>query len=445
MKCTFLSRKWGLILIACFLYAFLLVLNILSPLAADDYSYMYQFATGERIQNVLDIFPSMAVHYRTVNGRIVVHGIVQFFICTGKIVFNLINPLVYVALGYGICRLITGKNLFSPGLFLLVNIGLWFLIPVFGHTVLFMTGAINYLWPATALVYFLYPYRKFLKESTASSPIRTAMMLPLGFVMGLLHETASGATLLAILLFSCILLWKKSKLPLWWVLGALGCAIGLCILVLAPGNGVRLSAYYGMAHTGGILGNFFSLLLVYTGHFLMRCAILLIPLLLILLFGHIDSISKDAVGSAIVLFLSALAANYVVILSGGYPSRAQFTYTILLFLSFGTFYCGLDCHLRPYSATAVLSLLTACTLGHMCYILNDVGAVYFAHRQQVQEIQSAIAQGERDLLVTAIDPRSPYISLHIGHLSSDPNHWINIELAMHYGIDSIRTTEIPSN
>ena len=61
MKSICLSWKHRLILIAALLYAFLLLLNILSPLVADDYSYMYQFATGERISNPLDVFPSMAV------------------------------------------------------------------------------------------------------------------------------------------------------------------------------------------------------------------------------------------------------------------------------------------------------------------------------------------------------------------------------------------------
>lgn len=54
MKCFKLSQKKQLLLIAVVLYLFLLALNVLSPFAADDYSYMYQFAgeSGERISKV---------------------------------------------------------------------------------------------------------------------------------------------------------------------------------------------------------------------------------------------------------------------------------------------------------------------------------------------------------------------------------------------------------
>jgi len=441
MKGVSFSRKQGLILIAVFLYLFLLLLNILSPLASDDYSYMYQFATGERISKVFDIFPSMAVHYQTVNGRILVHGIVQLFICIGKTVFNFINPLIYLALIYGICRFITGKNLCSPGLFLAVSIGLWFVIPVFGHTVLFMTGAINYLWPAAAIVYFLYPFRKHLEQPSARTRGFALAMLPLGFLMGFLHETASGATLLAILLFSLVLLHQRKKLPLWWILGGVGCLIGLILLVLAPGNALRMSSFYAQAHLGGKLGNLLSLSLVYTGHFLMRCAVLLLPLPLLLLFGEIRDCSKEKSILAALLFVCALAANYVVVISGGYPARAQFTYTVFLFLAFGTFYLSLDVKLRPYSAAGVLALLTVCTLGHMCYTLNDIGAVYFEHAAQTRAIQAAVAAGETDLVVPAIDPRSCYTNLHHGNLSPDPDHWVNNEMERFYGVFSIRTEE----
>lgn len=441
MKFRFLTSKQVFWITLVFLYLFLLLLNILSPLVADDYSYMYQFATGERIQNVLDIFPSMAVHYRTVNGRIVVHGIVQFFICTGKMVFNLINPLVYLALGYGICRFITGKNLCSPGLFLAVNMGLWFLIPAFGHTVLFMTGSINYLWPSSAVVWFLQPFRRQLEQPQDRGIWFSLAMLPLGFIMGLLHETASGACLLVILLFSALLLRQKQKLPLWWILAGIGCLIGLCILVLAPGNSARMATAYAQTHMGGALGNLLSLTLVYTGHFLMRCALLLLPLLFLLLFGEIRGCSKDHMIIAALLFVCALAANYVVVLSGGYPARAQFTYTVFLFFAFGTFYQGLEVQLRPYATAGVLALLAVCTLGHMCYTLNDVGAVYFEHAAQTRAIEAAVAAGETELVIPSVDPRSAYTALHVGNLSPDPNDWINRELSMYYHVSSIRTVE----
>ena len=44
------------------LFFFMLVCNILTPYLADDFTYMFSFQSGERIRNLLDIFPSMLAH-----------------------------------------------------------------------------------------------------------------------------------------------------------------------------------------------------------------------------------------------------------------------------------------------------------------------------------------------------------------------------------------------
>ena len=59
------------------LFLFMLACNILTPYLADDFTYMFSFQSGERIKNLLDIFPSMLAHAQKMNGRLVTHFLVQ--------------------------------------------------------------------------------------------------------------------------------------------------------------------------------------------------------------------------------------------------------------------------------------------------------------------------------------------------------------------------------
>ena len=55
-KETIARAKWCLVVYG-FIFAWMLVCNLLTPYLVDDFNYMYSFATGERISSVLDISP----------------------------------------------------------------------------------------------------------------------------------------------------------------------------------------------------------------------------------------------------------------------------------------------------------------------------------------------------------------------------------------------------
>lgn len=59
--------------------AFMLLLNLLTPYCADDFAYMESFDTQQWIERIWDVFPSMAAHARTMNGRLISHGLGQLF------------------------------------------------------------------------------------------------------------------------------------------------------------------------------------------------------------------------------------------------------------------------------------------------------------------------------------------------------------------------------
>lgn len=60
------------------------IMNIYTPLFADDYDYSFSFASGERITSVMQIPNSQREHYFRVNGRFTTHTIAQLFLLFGK-------------------------------------------------------------------------------------------------------------------------------------------------------------------------------------------------------------------------------------------------------------------------------------------------------------------------------------------------------------------------
>ena len=130
------------------------VLNVFTPLYHDDFVYKFMFEDGtvnydHPIQSVGDIFLSQVEHYHSVNGRSIVHFLVQLFTgLLGKQVFNIFNVIVFCIF---ICLLHRhfGKRSGWQGLGPTVLIlALVLLLPRFKDTFLWMTGSINYLWSA---------------------------------------------------------------------------------------------------------------------------------------------------------------------------------------------------------------------------------------------------------------------------------------------------------
>ncbi|MBR1733203.1 MAG: hypothetical protein IJ729_05640, partial [Alloprevotella sp.] len=152
------AKRNSLLLLVLITAAFY-VLNVFTPLALDDYAYRFIFSREgpERdrfIQSWLDIIVSQYNHYFAWNGRSVVHAIVQAFCgIIGKATFNVVNALAISLFTILLCRVgNTGK---LNGTRVLIAFALAMLLPSIGATFLWMTGAVNYLWSATAAVAFL--------------------------------------------------------------------------------------------------------------------------------------------------------------------------------------------------------------------------------------------------------------------------------------------------
>lgn len=131
------------------------LLNLNTPFQHDDYAYCFYYDTDSAIVRPTNIWvtglgqmiQSIWHHYLSVNGRFSSHLLLQFFCAfAGKGCFNICNAIVFALFLNSIVSL-SGwkKSVFSLAIVFLLSL---LLLPFPGQTMLWMTGSLNYLWPA---------------------------------------------------------------------------------------------------------------------------------------------------------------------------------------------------------------------------------------------------------------------------------------------------------
>ena len=251
MRTSFTTHKHyrgGLIMMAIAVCAYY-VLNWLSPEYHDDFVYKFMVVGGSvdfsrPIRNLGDIFLSQVDHYTGVNGRSIVHFLVQLFTgLLGKQVFNIFNAIFFAAFVWLLKRNATPKaGSDTNPLAIAITLTLILLMPRFKDTFLWMTGSINYLWSATGTLLFLLIYEKQRCQALSRSLF---WLLPIAFLLGWTHE---GITLPLALSLVCVNLLRIKSIHhrqgLWLALAFLG---GACMIVLSPGTIARSGAHGGLS------------------------------------------------------------------------------------------------------------------------------------------------------------------------------------------------------
>ena len=137
-------------------------LNYFTPLSCDDWAYVFIFGSdGERIHHLSDVIQSQYYHYFNWNGRAVVHFLVQTVDSfVGKGGFNVLNTAMFLAFLYAIAINTTDKKKNHYKILSVAFLLIFLLYPGFSLGVLWLSGSFNYLWTATALLFFHYMLEK---------------------------------------------------------------------------------------------------------------------------------------------------------------------------------------------------------------------------------------------------------------------------------------------
>ena len=221
-----------------FLCVGVLVMNICTPLYSDDFHYKYifepDFLMQKPIESISDIIQSQFVHYFNFNGRFVPHFFVQLFDgLLGKRSFDICNALIFGLFLHMLNVVCCRKGFYLRGLLVSVSC-LFFLFISFKHTILWMSGACNYLWTSTFLLIFHF----FLVRIDASKWVSPLFFIYAIFV-GWTHE---GFMLPACCGYLVYFLRHRAEISAHkWVM-LIGLFIGTALVCFAPGTLKRADA-----------------------------------------------------------------------------------------------------------------------------------------------------------------------------------------------------------
>lgn len=330
---------WIVVIAICFTAIY--SLNRLTPIISDDFAYLFIYGEDGRITSIKDIIHSQINHYYMWGGRSVVHFIAQVLLMLPKYIADLLNTLVYLSYISLIYLHIKGSAKNSILLFLMVNLGVWFLQPVLGDTVFWLTGSANYLWGTWLILLFLLPFR--LYTGRVSRPILQAFYSVCIFILGILagwtNENTAAAMLVIVIGFFIYYRSQKWSIPVWAIAGFAGAIIGFIIMIAAPGNFVRAgeSTSFSLYNLSYRLFMWTLTLFYYSG------PLFLITLISIITFSRFSrGDKKDKMKLVLIYAVAAIAAVYAMLASPTFPRRALFGVVTFLIIAIGICFYNLD-------------------------------------------------------------------------------------------------------
>ncbi len=417
--------------------ALFLYLNFITPFYADDYSYMFTYAAGapkERITSLYGLYLSQLNHYRVINGRAVVHTLVQLFLMGGRGVFNFANTAVFLLLGLAVCAAAWGRReMLRPWRVIAPFALIWLTLPGFGQSCLWLTGSVNYLWTACAAACFLLPYARGMEAKRPA--LAAAGIFALGALAGWSGENAclgAAAGLVCFLIRRYAIL--REPFAPWTLTGAAGFLAGAAALFLAPAQGVRISGTGGLAGFGEMLRRIPTV----TEN---AVRYLWLPLL-IGLACLVASIALSR-GKGFMYWLrrwsdslcwiaAALAAVYCMCAAPYFPLRAWCAGAVFGITAALSACAKLGRGLRPQMLVSA-ALAIACLA---CYgaAVDDILATRADVEARGESIEAQLAAGQEDVYAPSVYGRTRWNCFDgEGDLVDDPDSWQNEALALYYG------------
>jgi hypothetical protein len=205
------------------------IFNLGTTLKGDDLEFLYT-TSGEglkKVQSLPECLNAIANQYHETNGRMA-NFLARLLCCmVDKSIFNIINALVFMLFLHVITRWIAHKN--SPFVLALTLLFVLVLIPFPGETMLWITGATNYMWNvAFTLALLLFVRHRTDKPLTWKEGI---LLVPAAIITGQMGEIVTLPTLAA-MFFYIILNKRYNDARLWLVLVAY--AVGVALILVTP-------------------------------------------------------------------------------------------------------------------------------------------------------------------------------------------------------------------
>lgn len=438
-----MDDKKKIIMLLFFIFLLMFLLNYLTPLLADDYSYSVSnsYETSdhyEKLKNFGDIINFQYNHYLKWGGRSVAHFIAQIFlVLLGKNLFNVCNAIIYTFLVYFIYKNATlNQKKEKPILLIVINFLLWAYIPAFGQTILWLTGSCNYLWTTTMILGFIYLIRS---QKLKDNILWCILLFLFGIITGWTNENTSFGLITILLSNLVIQKIRKKNIKKYQITSLIGTIIGFVILIAAPGNYVRSANFQDstpflikiisriVGCTNGLYSQLFPLI------------IFIIIAITILKYKN----QKLLKYNFYIFLIGTIFSIYSMVLSPMFPSRAYFgaiVFTIIAFCELLYYVLDADKTVRYAIISFVAMYAITYSVGYMNLVM-DVKELKKAWDTRIEIIETNKKQGNLNIVVDPYDsanPRSPKNGLV--DIMPIPGEWPNNHIESYYDLESIQTT-----
>ncbi|EOS7871300.1 hypothetical protein E3407_RS04715 [Enterococcus hirae] len=440
IKETIRNNRKILVLISA--YVIMVVLNFLTPLIADDIEYMYKTSSFSSILH------DEYTQYMTWTGRSVVHIIARLFLLMPKTVFNLVNPLIYVLLTLLIYKMTTKDNTtFYSFKYFLINVFLWLFVPAFGQTILWETGAANYLWGGIIVVSFLFLYHRYYEkeqELSFNPIVNSILLLILGILAGWCNENTSGGMILIVLGYLYFYHQKKKPLRPWMFTGLLGAIFGLFMMVTAPGNAVR--ATYFARSQWSLPRKLYSGVFSITKTLYENSLSLFVLMAILIVLGILFSKHKEWLRLSYVYLFAGIATIYVLSFSPAGLDWGRSFFGGVLFIIMAMAFEWPDKVLKStqgafygvISGVLIIQFLFTFALG-----INDIALSYREINQQYHYVREQKKQGNLNPVIAnfTIYNQTGHTAYSGGlsHVKTDITKQVNRANAKYFGLETIRS------
>ncbi len=428
-------------------FALVWQLNRMTDFTADDFIYHFVFQVGppdastRLLASPLDLFGSIWTHYNTQNGRNLAHAALQFFCLFPKAVFDVVNTLVFLAVGRLVVWHVAPGRRPSPAAELAVFGGLWLFVPYFGQAVLWMSGAVNYLWMSLVTLVTLVPYRLLASAPVAQRvPSGTAVtggVVALGLIGGSTNENSAGAWILLAFLLMLGRSARGGRIPAWAWLGVVGAGVGLMVQLISPGNRLRAEKLAGTQELTVI--ERIPYILQVAGE---TSGVLLGVFVVVFLVARARGPLGRPGWTAAAYVIAGVVSGLAMVVTPTMPHRSWIWTVLFLLIAIGI--AGREwSRTAPGWAAAALgaAILVLLGWGSFEYVCasTSISQTHAEVAQELRVIEESKAAGNLDVVVTKFrQPTNRYNALaYTGNLRADPNASFNRWFARYYGLDSI--------
>lgn len=417
------------------IFFMMIVMNFLSPLIADDFTY--SLGTKDKaVFSITKIFRYQYFHYLKWGGRSVAHTIAQFLLMTGKVFYNITNSVMYCLLVYLIYLHAKQGKKDNYKIIIIINLLLWFALPVFGQTCIWLIGSCNYMWTTVIILFFLLKYRQnSIKKDTW---IVSIGMFLLGIISGWTNEnTAFG---LVFLTFSLMALKKykekKYKFKKWEISGLIGSIIGFIVLIAAPGNYARNKI---LSENVSFIVKITKRVVNITNTFVIFALPLVVAVIVLLTIYYYK---KKKVNLEVYIYaIAGILTAYAMALSPVFPERAWTGVIIFLIISICMLLFDIEKIHDIYrfiiaDIIIIFSILYLNQYINACRSINELRDVW-KYRERV--IEKAKKAGKDVVYLgrySTDNSKNP--NYNLDDINEDSKTFPNYDIAKYYGIKEVR-------